>query len=158
MNKTPEIALLLGMLAMGFCLNSASLYAKTKKDEKKPAKKTNEAPDATGKSSMTKDGYTHLATGLEYKIATHGTGKRKPEITDHVELHISYRVGDSVMFDSRKMNNNKPVPLPIAKPRGAGDPVEVFMLMVVGDSAVIRYPVDSLKKWARCPHGPRKGI
>ena len=92
------------------------------------------------------DGYTRLPDGLEYKIITHGDGKKKPVLSDHMELHISYAVGDSMIFDSRKMNNNKCVPIPMATPRGVGDPVAVFTQMVAGDSAVGRFPVDSLKK------------
>ena len=92
------------------------------------------------------DGYTRLPNGLEYKIITHGDGKKKPELSDHLELHISYAVGDSMIFDSRKMNNNKCVPIPMAASRGMGDPIVVFAQMVAGDSAVARYPVDSLKQ------------
>ena len=99
---------------------------------------------STGK--LLPDGYIQLPDGLEYKIITHGDGKRKPVLTDHIELHISYAVGDSVMFDSRKMNNNKCVPVAMVNPRGIGDPVVVFSQMVAGDSAVARFPVDTLKK------------
>jgi FKBP-type peptidyl-prolyl cis-trans isomerase FkpA len=61
-------------------------------------------------------------------------------------LNIHLHVKDSVIFDSRKMNNNKPVPLTIAPPKFKGDPMEGFMLLVEGDSAVMRLPVDSLRK------------
>jgi FKBP-type peptidyl-prolyl cis-trans isomerase FkpA len=103
------------------------------------------------------DGYTRLPDGLEYKIITHGDGKKNPELSDHIELHISYAIGDSLLFDSRKMNNNKCVPVPIAKPRGPGDPVEVFMLMVTGDSAVARFPIDSIKKTGQAPPWAKDG-
>ncbi len=92
------------------------------------------------------DGYTLLPSGLEYKIIRPGTGKRTPELTDRVEINISVWQDDSVVFDSRKMNNNKPVPLPISEPKFNGDPMEGFMVMKVGDSAVFRVPVDSLQK------------
>ena len=93
------------------------------------------------------DGYTLLPDGMEYKIITHGDGKRKPTLTDHIEVHISYAVADSMVFDSRKVNSNKCVPIPMGStPRGQGDPMVVFEQMVAGDSAVARFPVDTLRK------------
>lgn len=116
-------------------------------DAKTEPKHHGAAPAAqTGKSKTLADGFILLPSGLEYKIMKHGTGKRKPVVSDHIELNISYSIHDSMMFESRKINNNKPVAIPVGKPRGAGDPVEVFSLMVAGDSAVVRYPIDSMKK------------
>ena len=157
MKRTPKKALLLGILAAGLFFNNTVVDAQGKKPAMRPGSAPATTPVTQGESTLLPDGYTHLASGLEYKIAKHGTGTRNPEISDHVELNISYRVGDSVIFDSRKMNNNKPVPLPIATPRGNGDPVEVFMLMKAGDSAVIRYPVDSLKKMGQMPPWAKEG-
>ncbi len=97
---------------------------------------------ATAKS----DGFKKLPSGLEYKIVKHGTGKRKPVVKDHIEMYIHVHIKDSVLFDSRKMYGEKPVPYPIGAPKFKGDPVEGFMLMVVGDSAVFRLPVDSMEK------------
>ncbi|MCD6012271.1 MAG: hypothetical protein K0Q79_2133 [Flavipsychrobacter sp.] len=152
MKRTPKIALLLGILFMGLTLNST--YAQDKK-----AKKTTTPAKAQQKAAKKDDmsGFTKLASGLMYKIVKHGQGTKKPQLTDHIELNISYTVGDSTIFDSRKMNNNKPVPLPISKPRGNGDPIEVFMQMVVGDSAIIKYPVDSLKKMGQSPPWAKDG-
>ncbi len=152
MIRTPKIALLLAMLALGFCLGNQA-FAQAKKD----ANKTSKPATAKADPQSTSTGFTKLPSGMEYKIVRHGNGKRNPVLTDHIELHISYNVGDSVIFDSRKMNNNNPVPLPITKPRGSGDPIEVFMLMVQGDSAVIRYPVDSLKKMGQAPPWAKDG-
>lgn len=157
MKRTPKISLLFGMLFMGLSLNST--YAQEKKKEKKDVSKTSQPAPTTKPQTASKaeDGFTTLPSGLMYKIVKHGEGKRKPELTDHIELNISYSVGDSVIFDSRKMNHNMPVPLPISKPRGSGDPIEVFMLMVVGDSAVIKYPIDSLKKMGQNPPWAKDG-
>lgn len=141
MNRIPKIALLSGILAIGCAVTSVKAQDK-KATTKKAAPK--EAAAATGKKSA--DGFTMLASGLEYKIITHGTGKRKPKLNDHIEMYIHVHIGDSVMFDSRKMYSNNPVPFPITAPKFKGDPIEGFMLMVVGDSAVFKLPVDSMKK------------
>ncbi len=111
--------------------------------KKSPAKKTVAAKPAAGKSA---GGYQKLPSGLEYKVIKHGTGTRKPVLNDHIEMYIFVHVGDSVIFDSRKMYGPKPVPFPITQPKFKGDPIEGFMLMVEGDSAIFRLPVDSMQK------------
>ena len=103
------------------------------------------------------DGFTKLPDGLEYKIVSHGTGKRKPDLSDHIELHVMYRIGDSVMFDSRRANNNRVVSIPMAQPKGTGDPAQVIREMVAGDSAIARFPTDSLKKEGRAPVWAKDG-
>jgi len=96
--------------------------------------------------SVLADGFTRLPSGLCYKIISHGTGKRHPGIDDHIEMHIHVHVRDSIIFDSRQMNNNQPVPFQITSPKFQGDPVEGFMKMVKGDSAVFRLPVALMKQ------------
>ena len=123
------------------------VYAQTKAA---PAKKTTAAPKSGA--------FTKLSSGLQYKIVKHGTGKKKPAITDHIEMYIHVRVGDSTTFDSRKMYGEKPVPYGIVAPKFKGDPVEGFMLMVAGDSAVFKLPVDTLIKGAgQAPPGMKAG-
>ena len=92
------------------------------------------------------DGFHILPSGLQYKIVTRGVGKRTPGINDHIEMHIHVHVLDSVIFDSRQMNNNNPVPFQITTPKFEGDPVEGFMRMHAGDSAIFRIPVEVMKK------------
>ena len=92
------------------------------------------------------DGFKRRPSGLEYKILKHGNGTHKPQVSDHIELNILIHEGDSILFDSRKMNNDMPVPLPCAPPKFKGDVMEGFGLMVAGDSAIFRLPVDSFKK------------
>ena len=118
-----------------------------------PAKKT-----TTTAAPKTISGFTKLKSGLQYKIVKHGQGKKKPAETDHIEMYIHVRVGDSTTFDSRKMYGEKPVPYAIVAPKFKGDPVEGFMLMVAGDSAVFRLPVDSLMKQGnQAPPGMKAG-
>ena len=141
MKRIPKIVILLGVFTIGL-LASANAQQK-KAAPKKAAPKEN---TENCKPAKMPDGFTKLCSGLQYKIITHGAGTRKPELNDHIELNIHLHVEDSVIFDSRKMNGNKPVPLPITAPKFKGDPMEAFMLLVVGDSAVMKLPVDSLRK------------
>lgn len=134
MKSTIKIALVSSLFLLGI---SPLANAQKKAAPKKPAATT------TAKSA---DGYKKLASGLEYKIVKHGTGKRKPVIKDHIEMYIHVHIDDSVLFDSRKMYGEKPVPYPIGAAKFKGDPVEGFMMMVVGDSAIFRLPVDSMQK------------
>jgi FKBP-type peptidyl-prolyl cis-trans isomerase FkpA len=145
MKRIPKNALLFGIIALSLCC-AASLNAQDKKNTAKPAPKKSAAATTKGKSVKESDGFTRLASGLEYKIYTHGKGTRKPVNNDHIELNIRLHVGDSTIFDSRKMYGNSPVPLQITAAKFKGDPMEGFMLMVEGDSAVLRLPVDSMKK------------
>ena len=153
MNSALKSTFVAGILSVALAAGAVTAFAQdTKKTTaKKPATKSEKAAPAG------KDGFTKLASGLEYKIVTHGKGTRKPQITDHIELNISYAIGDSMVFSSRKMNNDKPVPLQVGKPKFAGDPIEVFQLMVAGDSAVIRYPVDSMKSKGQAPPWAKPG-
>ncbi len=139
MKKMPKIALSLGLCAAVLCFNASSLRA-----QDKPAAAKEGAAEPKG--TVLPDGYTLLPSGLEYKVIKHGTGKKHPKITDHIEMNISFSISDSLVYESRKMNSDKPVPLQVAEPKMKGDPLEAFPRLVVGDSAVIRYPVDSMKK------------
>jgi len=141
--KKLKITLLPALLMVALIWNSEATAQSKKKAAPKKA--------TTKHQSKSETGFTKTPGGLRYKIVHHGSGTHKPEQGDHIEMNISYQVAtnngkDSLVFDSRKMSGDKPVPYQIVKPRGAGDPVEVFMLMVAGDSAVIRYPVTGLKQ------------
>ncbi len=103
--------------------------------------------DAQDKGKKTKDGFTVLPSGLEYKMIKQGNGKRKAKDGDHAEMFIHVFLDDSVIFDSRKMYNaTKPVPVTVQKPKANGDLMEGFMLLSEGDSALFRVPVDSMRK------------
>ena len=143
----------IGKIALASSLFMLGAGLATHAQEKKaaPAKKTTAAPKSEG-------GFTKLKSGLQYKIVKHGTGKKKPAETDHIEMYIHVRVGDSTTFDSRKMYGEKPVPYAIVAPKFKGDPVEGFMLLVAGDSAVFQLPVDSLlKNGSQAPPGMKAG-
>lgn len=136
MKPIPKIALLAGIYSLVTLGNFTTVFAQ---DKKSPSKGSKTAAKEEG-------GYTMLPSSLEYKIVRHGTGKRKPVLNDHIEIHIHVHVNDSTIFDSRKMNNDKPVSLPLTAPRYKGDPLEGFVYMVEGDSAVLRVSADTMKK------------
>lgn len=91
-------------------------------------------------------GFKKTAGGLEYKIVKDVPGTQKANVGDYMEFHIFSHVGDSVLFDSRKMNNNQPVPFQVQAPAFKGDLGEGFPLLSAGDSAVFRVSVDSIIK------------
>jgi FKBP-type peptidyl-prolyl cis-trans isomerase len=87
-----------------------------------------------------------LASGLEYKMIRDAAGTKMPKAGDFVDVDIIIKIKDSVVFESAKMNNNKPVQFPVQAPGFKGDVVEGIMLMTAGDSAVFNMPVDSMLK------------
>ncbi len=98
------------------------------------------------KGVLLADGFTHMESGLEYNVVRHGTGKRHPHIGDHLEMHVHLHIKDSVMFDSRKMNSGNPVPFQVQPASFRGDFIEGLMMLVAGDSAHLRLPVDTIIK------------
>jgi len=100
-------------------------------------------------------GFKKTPNGLEYKIVHDEPGIQKPAIGDYMEFHIKSYVhfpkGDSVLFDSRKLNNNQPIPFQITPPAFKGDLAEGFMMLTKGDSAVFRVPIDSVLKAGNQP-------
>src|SRR4051812_49394938 len=100
---------------------------------------TNSACNAQG-------GYKKTANGLEYKIVKDEPGTQKPGIGDVMTFHLKLHVGDSVLFDSRKMNNNEPVPYQVQPAAFKGDVTEGFMMLTAGDTASFRVSADSMAK------------
>ena len=77
------------------------------------------------------------AKGLHYKFLNNTPGETaKPG--DQSKLHITVLVQDSIVFDSKAINNNQPVPQPISESQSAADLMEVFTLMSEGDIAIFK--------------------
>jgi FKBP-type peptidyl-prolyl cis-trans isomerase len=104
----------------------------------------------------TPPGYTHLPSGLDYKIIVDKKGKKTANNGDYVIMHLVRKGNGNVIFDSRALNNNQPVPYPIQNPQYAGDPIEVFKVLTKGDSVHVRIPVDSMVKAGMQPEGNYK--
>lgn len=83
-------------------------------------------------------------SGIEYKILRDAKGDNHPVAGDFVELFISTKFEDSLIFDSRKDNNNKPVAFQIKDPEFHGDLSEAIILLTPGDSALFLVSVDSI--------------
>ena len=72
-------------------------------------------------------------------------------------MHIVTKIKDSVLFDSRKMNNDKPIETPVNKPQQSGDIMEGFPLLTEGDSVVFEIAIDSLAKGQALPPFAKSG-
>jgi len=94
-------------------------------------------------SKKTKDGFTVLSNGLEMKMIEDKPGE-KADSGFISKIHISVKVGDSTVFDSRLMNNNEPVMQPISPGRALADLMVGFMELSQGDKAIFRAPADSI--------------
>ena len=101
----------------------------------------------TNSSCNAQGGYKKNENGLEYKIVKDVPGTKKPGLGDVMTFHLKLHYGDSVIFDSRKMNNNEPVPYQLNPPAFKGDVAEGFMMLTAGDSASFRVSADSMKKY-----------
>ncbi len=113
---------------------------------KSKSKTTETKAGKESKSQRPAPGYKLTPNGLEYKIVVDQPGVKTPQVGDAVEMHIHTHVGDSTLFNSRVLNNNNPVPFNVPAASFNGDPVEGFMMMSPGDSAVFRVSIDSLRK------------
>ena len=86
--------------------------------------------------------------GVEYLIVKDEKGENA-KIGDIIEYNMLVKIGDSVMYDSRKMNDNKPVQMDLQENPSANkamDPTEVIKMMSAGDSAVVRVELDSMAR------------
>lgn len=97
-------------------------------------------------ASCKNNSFKKTKDGLEYKIVKDAAGDKHPAIGDFVSMHIRTCIGDSELFNSRKINNNMPVEFPLAPSVFKGDLSEGILMLTAGDSAVFRVPLDSLLK------------
>lgn len=94
-------------------------------------------------------GFKLSPNGVEYKIVKDVAGDKHPNIGDIIEAHYVIRIGDSVMFDSRKMNAGNPIEMPLMEnPNVAkkNDPTGVITMLTPGDSVVIYTELDSASR------------
>lgn len=86
-------------------------------------------------------GYKKSDSGLYYKIITENEGAKKPEVGDVVTIDMIYRIGDSVIFNSKDME--MPSRLQITESIYKGDIVEGISMLGVGDSGSFIVRADS---------------
>ena len=91
-------------------------------------------------------GFDKTEHGLLYKIYKPGTGKTRAKVGDFVEMHIQQVLSetDSILMDTRKVNNNQPVSIQLRGSAFDGDIPEGFTYMSEGDSAVFLVSIDTL--------------
>lgn len=97
------------------------------------------------------DGFTQSPDGLDYKLITKGTGTQTPKPGDLAEMHVKFRIGDTVMINTYEMNNQKPVTQQCQAPGMKGDLMGGIMKMKAGDSMVFRMLMDTLATRANQP-------
>ncbi len=84
-------------------------------------------------------------SGLKYTITKDIPGPTA-QVGDVSKLHINVLINDSIVFNSKEINNNKPVKQPINESNTIADLMEGFMLMSEGDMASFNVPVSAIFK------------
>jgi FKBP-type peptidyl-prolyl cis-trans isomerase FkpA len=86
----------------------------------------------------------------EYLLAKDEKGTQTAKEGDMLTFNIVVAVGDSVIYNSRIMNNGKPVEMPMPKEDSMANlqlgSIEALMKMTAGDSLVVRRDLDSFMK------------
>jgi len=93
-------------------------------------------------------------SGLDYKWVTHGTGTKMAVLGDVLEFRIIFKVGDSVLANSDRQNDGKPVSQKLEAPKIKGDLIQGLAKMKAGDSAVFRMLVDTMAARTHQPLAP----
>lgn len=93
-----------------------------------------------------KDGFTLLPGGISYKMIQDATGGVSPKNKDYVETHMYVIVDEKMIYNSREVNEGKPVSFLMQQPTSKTDLQEVIKLMTPGDSVVVNISVDSMLK------------
>jgi len=94
-------------------------------------------------------GFKKTSDGLMYKMIKDEPGDKHPQVNDIIEMHVNIRIGDSVLLNSRQLNNNKPFEFPLPEATFKSDWVTGLKLLTAGDSAIFYIPVDTAKKYAQ---------
>ena len=139
MKKYTGIALAAATL---FCLSGTPSSAQQKAAAPKPAKTAAAVPTTKNPASKkTKDGYTILSGGVEYKIIKDVPGKNA-EIGQYMYMNIKMKA-DTQLLQST-WNDGKPATIPCNKSTAKADFTSVFPYLSKGDSAVVRISMDTI--------------
>lgn len=95
--------------------------------------------------------FQELPSGLQYKFVSLGKGGYSPKPGDVTFFHIKYNIGDSTIFSSRQINDNKPVQQQLSFPMTRGDIMEGLLALQSGDSAVFRVTIEEHAKNTNMP-------
>jgi FKBP-type peptidyl-prolyl cis-trans isomerase len=86
-------------------------------------------------------GFTTAENGTLYEVHYRGDDSNKTQENDVVTVKMSYRLGDSVIFNSTILG--APMVFPVVKPMFKGDVYDALKLMGTGDSLTIAVIADS---------------
>ncbi len=95
-------------------------------------------------------GYKRIANGLDYKFIKDQPGDALATENGFIEMHISTKIADSVMFDSYKLNEKKPIEAQITK-QNFGLLMDGILLMGKGDKAMFQAPLSIMFAGAPAP-------
>ncbi|MBP6456375.1 MAG: FKBP-type peptidyl-prolyl cis-trans isomerase [Chitinophagaceae bacterium] len=95
-------------------------------------------------------GYKRIANGLDYKFIKDEPGNVLATENGYIEMHISTKIADSVMFDSYKLNEKKPIEAQITK-QNFGLLMDGILLMSKGDKALFQAPLSVMFAGAPAP-------
>jgi FKBP-type peptidyl-prolyl cis-trans isomerase FkpA len=136
----------LALLATQSCSSSKKTTKTTTTTTSTVTTTTQAAPVQEPVKVVPKSDFKVTENGLEYKFLRDVPGSNMPKTGDYVEVHLVTAIGDSVLFETRQMNNNQPVQFPLQPAAFKGDLVEGLMMMTPGDSAMFQMSVDTLIK------------
>lgn len=88
------------------------------------------------------EGYKTAESGLKYKFHVSNDTARAANESDIITIEMKYYIHDSLLFDSKKIN--QPIQFPIIKPTFKGDFYEGLAMMHRGDSASFKCNADSI--------------
>ncbi len=109
-----------------------------------------------GSSEVNAQSFKKLPNSLEYAIVSDAPGAKKIADGSYVSMHIRTRIADSAMFDSYKMNNDKPIEQQLTA-QFLGGFMDGFAMLTAGDSAILRMPIDSAFKGGQLPPFAKSG-
>lgn len=89
------------------------------------------------------DDFKELEGGLQYKIVSLGEGGTPIVPNDEIVMHVSYHVGDSLIFDSYTQNNGQPITQPAAFWNKPGELNQGLFILQKGDTAVFQMNQES---------------
>lgn len=96
-------------------------------------------------------GFTANPNGLESKVITKGKGTQAAKVGDFGEMHVKFRIGDSLIINTYEMNQQQAVTQQFQQPNMKGDLMEGLLTMKAGDSIVFRMLMDTLSERSKQP-------
>lgn len=116
-----------------------------------------EKPPVVHNEIITSDniqGFLETENGLLYRFERKGNSQQAAKENDLALLHVQFYMGDSLIFDTKKINGNQPVPEHIKAPVHRGDVKEGIMMMKPGDVAIFKTTLEEFAAQNKNPIPP----